>query len=57
MVNYNKRSYTKKFLFGAMAVMLAAEANSSRAQFETLARRDNASMMQLVQPIVDKISG
>jgi S1-C subfamily serine protease len=51
------RSYAKKFLFGAMAMMLAAEANPSRAQFATLARRDNASMMQLVQPIAEKISG
>ena len=57
MVNSDMRSYAKKFLFGAMAVMLAAEANTSRAQFESLARRDNASMMQLVQPIADKISG
>ena len=57
MVNCNMRSYAKKFLFGAMAMMLAAEANPSRAQFATLARRDNASMMQLVQPIAEKISG
>jgi len=51
------RSYVKKLPLVFIAMMLATEGQISQAQFEPLPRRDNASMMNLVRPVAEKISG
>ncbi len=57
MVNSSMRSYAKKLPFVLIVMMLATEGQTARAQFEPLPRRDNASMMNLVRPVTEKISG
>lgn len=57
MVNRSMRHYVKTLPLVVMAMVLATEAQTSQAQFEPIARRDNASMMKLVQPVTQKIAG
>lgn len=57
MVNSSMRHYVKTLPLVAMAMVLATETQTSKAQFEPIARRDNASMMKLVQPVTQKIAG
>jgi S1-C subfamily serine protease len=47
----------RRFPLVVMAMVLATGAQTSQAQFAPLARRDNASMMNLVRPVAEKISG
>lgn len=51
------RSYVKTLLFVFCAMILAADGQALFAQFEPLPRRDNTSMMNLVRPVAQKISG
>ncbi|MCH2131701.1 MAG: hypothetical protein MK179_21380, partial [Pirellulaceae bacterium] len=51
------RCYAKKLPLVFIAVILATEGQALLAQFEPLPRRDNASMMNLVRPVTEKISG
>jgi len=57
MVNNSLRAYSKKLPWLVVVMVLAADARVSRAQFSTLARRDNSSMMQLIRPIAEGIAG
>jgi len=57
MVNRSMRYDVRRFPLVVMAMVLATGAQTSQAQFAPLARRDNASMMNLVRPVAEKISG
>ncbi len=57
LVKSNLRSYARKLSFGLIIMMLATKGQTVRAQFEPLPQRDNASMMNLIRPVTEKISG
>ena len=57
MVVSNMRACVRKLPLVLVAMILATEGQALLAQFEPLPRRDNASMMNLVRPVTEKIAG
>ena len=57
MVISSMRCFAEKLPLVFIALVLSTEGQAVFAQFEPLPRRDNASMMNLVRPVTEKISG
>ena len=55
MVVSNMRACVRKLPLVLVAMILATEGQALLAQFEPLPRRDNASMMNLVRPVTEKL--